>query len=111
DPGEELFGAKDLESLKSEALSLSAQAPLQFHPSLLPPPTVAYGPSLMRYNRVEGFSFGASVEEQVGGGYAATALGRIGLADLEPNVELTVTRTNLSESIHAMGYNHLVSAS
>ena len=111
DPGEELFGTKDLDALKSEALSLSAQAPLQFKLSLLPPPTIAYGPSLMRYNRIEGFSAGASVEQQLGGGYSATVLGRIGFADLEPNVELTATRSNLTTSISLTGYNHLVSAS
>jgi hypothetical protein len=111
DPGEELFGTKDLDALKAEALSLSAQAPLQFNLSLLPPPTISFGPSLMRYNRVEGFSVGASAEQQLGGGYSVTALGRIGFADLEPNVELTATRTNLTESVSLSGYNHLVSAS
>ncbi len=65
----------------------------------------------MRYNRVEGLSFGASVEQQLGGGYAAAALGRIGLADLEPNVELGLTRTNITKSVTISGYNHLVSAS
>jgi len=111
DPGEELFGAKDLDALKAEALSLSAQAPFQFRMNLLPPPTISYGPSLMRYNRIEGFSAGASVEQQLGGGYTVTALARLGVADLEPNVELTGTRTNLSKSISLTGYNHLVSAS
>jgi hypothetical protein len=111
DPGEELFGTKELDALKAEALSLGAQAPLQFRLSMLPPPTISYGPALMRYNRVEGFSVGASAEQQLGGGYSVTALGRIGFADLEPNVELTATRTNLSESISLTGYNHLVSAS
>jgi hypothetical protein len=111
DPGEELFGTKELDALKSEALSLGAQAPFQFSLSMLPPPTISYGPSLMRYNRVEGFSVGASVEQQLGGGYDVTALGRIGFADFEPNVELTATRTNLTTSISLTGYNHLVSAS
>jgi hypothetical protein len=111
DPGEELFGTKDLEALKAEALSLSAQAPLQLNLSLLPPPTISFGPSLMRYNRVEGFSVGASAEQQLGGGYSVTGLGRIGFADLEPNVELTATRTNLTQSVSLSGYNHLVSAS
>jgi hypothetical protein len=78
---------------------------------MMPPPSIAYGPSMMRYNRVEGPSFGISVEQQVGGGYSGLAVGRIGLADREPNVELTVTRTNLVQSIHVSGYNHLVSAS
>jgi hypothetical protein len=111
DPGEELFGTKDLDALKAEALSLSAQAPLQFKLSLLPPPTISFGPSLMRYNRVEGFSVGASAEQQLGGGYSVTGLARIGFADLEPNVELTATRTNLTKSVSLSGYNHLVSAS
>ena len=111
DPGEELFGTKDLDALKAEALSLSAQAPLQFNLSLLPPPTISFGPSLMRYNRIEGFSAGASAEQQLGGGYSVTALGRLGFADLEPNVELTATRTNLTKSVSFSGYNHLVSAS
>jgi hypothetical protein len=111
DPGEELFGTKELEALKAEALSLSAQAPLQFRVSLLPPPTVSFGPSMMRYNRVEGFSVGASIEQQVGGGYRGTAVGRIGLADLEPNIELTASRTNLTKTISLSAYNHLVSAS
>jgi hypothetical protein len=111
DPGDELFGAKELAALKSEALSLSAQAPLQLRLDMLPPPTVAYGPSMMRYNRVEGLSFGASAEEQLGGGYSVLGVGRFGLADREPNVELTVTRSNLAQSIHLGGYNKLVSAS
>jgi hypothetical protein len=111
DPGEEVFSMRDLEDLKKEALSLGAQAPLTFHPQLWPPPSVSYGPALMRYNRVEGFSAGISVEQQLGGGYSATALGRLGFADLEPNVELGVTRSNLIKSVGVRGYNHLVSAS
>jgi len=110
DPGEEVFSTKDLEELKQQALSLAAQAPLTFSPQLWPPPSIGYGPALMRYNRVEGFSAGISVEQQLGGGYSATALGRIGLADLEPNVELGVTRSNLVKSVGIQGYNHLVSA-
>jgi len=111
DPGEELFGTKELDALKAEALSLSAQAPLQFRMSLMPPPTISYGLSMMRYNRVEGLSVGASVEQQVGGGYSGLAVGRFGLADREPNIELTATRTNLTDAIHLSLYNHLVSAS
>ena len=111
DAGEEMFGAEELEALKAEALSLSAQAPLQFRLALMPPPTIAYGLSMMRYNRVEGLSLGGSVEQQVGGGYSGLAVARFGLADHEPNVELTTTRTNLSKSISLSAYNHLVSAS
>lgn len=113
DPGEEIFGAKELEILKNEALSMSAQAPLSFRlqAGLLPPPIFAYGPSMMRYNRVEGLSFGGSVEQQFGGGYTGTAVGRLGLADWEPNIELTATRSNISSTIGLSVYNHLVSAS
>ena len=111
DPGEEVFDLKDLQDLKAQALSLAAQAPLQFKLSLLPPPTISYGPSLMRYNRVEGFSVGASVEQQLGGGYSGLALGRIGFADFEPNVELSLARSNLTKTIRFTAYNRLVSAS
>jgi len=111
EPGEELFGTKELEALKAQALSLTAQAPFMSNPALWPPPTISYGPSMMRYNRVEGLSLGTSIEQQIGGGYSAAAVGRIGLADREPNVELTLTRTNLTDAIHVAGYNRLVSAS
>ncbi len=111
DPGEEVFSMKDVEELKQQALSLAAQAPLTLSPQLWPPATISYGPALMRYNRVEGFSAGISLEQQLGGGYNATALGRLGLADLEPNVELGVTRSNLVKSVGIQGYNHLVSSS
>jgi hypothetical protein len=113
DPGEELFGGKELDELKSEALSLSAQAPFMFRlqGGTLPPPAIEYGPSQMRYNRIEGFSLGASVEQQLGGGYSGRGLARIGFADLKPNVDLSITRTNISKSITLSGYNRLVSAS
>src|SRR6185437_12839574 len=111
DPGEEVFGAADLDELRAQALSMSAQAPFSLNMHTLPPPTFAYGPGLMRYNRVEGFSVGGSVDQELGGGYSGTALARLGFADLEPNVEVTLARTNLTKSIHVTGYNHLVSAS
>src|SRR4029078_2251121 len=79
DPGEEVFSMKDLAERKQQALSLTAQAPLSFHPQLWPPPSVSYGPALLRYNRVEGFSAGISVEQQLGCGYAANHVGRVGL--------------------------------
>ena len=113
DPGEELFGGKELDALKAEALSLTAQAPfsVRLRSGLLPPPTFSYGPSMMRYNRVEGFSIGGSIEQQFGGGYAGTAVARIGVADWEPNVELSATRSNVTQTIGFGVYNHLVSAS
>ncbi|HEX3868353.1 MAG TPA: hypothetical protein VHV78_16425, partial [Gemmatimonadaceae bacterium] len=111
DPDDKLFDAKELDALKAQALSLSAQAPLSLRLATLSPPAITYGPSMMRYNRIEGFSLGASAEEQLGGGYSALAIGRFGFADREPNVELSATRTNLAKSITLTGYNRLVSAS
>ena len=113
DSGEEIFGSKELEILKNEALSMGAQAPFSFrlHAGVLPPPAFAYGPSMMRYNRVEGLSIGASVEQQFGGGYSGLAVARLGVADWEPNVELTATRSNVSRTMSVGVYNHLVSAS
>lgn len=113
DPGEEIFGSKELDALKAEALSMSAQAPfsLRLRAGMLPPPTVAYGPSMLRYNRVEGFSVGASVEQELGGGYSASAVGRLGFADFQPNVELHAQRSNVTKTIGLTAYNRLVSAS
>ena len=113
DPGDELFGGKELEALKAEALSLTAQAPfsVRLRSGLLPPPTFAYGLSMMRYNRVEGLSIGGSVEQQFGGGYAGTAVARFGIADREPNIELSGTRSNVTQTIGLGVYNHLISAS
>jgi hemolysin secretion/activation protein ShlB/FhaC/HecB len=108
DPGDELFDAKEREALIAEALSLTAQPNFSFRPVV--PPTLKAGAEFFRYNRVEGFSFGGLASQQFGGGYTASALGRIGLADREPNVELTVERSNLSQAVRVAGYNHLVSA-
>ena len=92
---------------------MGAQAPFSFRlqAGLLPPPSIAYGPSMMRYNRVEGLSLGASVEQQLGGGYSGSAIGRIGFADWQPNVELSLTRSNITKSVGVSAYNRLVSAS
>ncbi|MFN2565807.1 MAG: ShlB/FhaC/HecB family hemolysin secretion/activation protein, partial [Gemmatimonadaceae bacterium] len=105
DPGEELFGLKERESLIAEALSLTAQP--AFGPQ---PPVVRYGLHMMRFNRVEGLSVGASIEQQFGMGYSARAVGRLGFADLEPNVELSLARSNLLRTVRVTGYNRLVAA-
>ncbi len=110
DDGEEIFGVTDRDALIAAARSMVVQPPFMLGRGTLPPPTVSWGAQFMRYNRVEGFSFGGRVEQQLGGGYAASAEGRIGLADLEPNVELRVSRTNLVRTLSIGGYNHLVSA-
>jgi hypothetical protein len=110
DAGEEVFGAKERDALIKQALSLGAQPPFLLGSGHLPPPTLKWGPEFMRYNRVEGFSVGGQAEQQLGGGYTARALGRLGLADLQPNVELTIERTNLEKTYALTGYNLLVAA-
>jgi hypothetical protein len=105
DPGEELFGVKERESLIAEALSLTAQP--AFGPQ---PPVVRYGLHMTRFNRVEGLSVGAAVEQQFGSGYTARVIGRLGFADLEPNVEVSLARSNLLRTIRVTGYNRLVAA-
>ena len=110
DPGDQLFDAKAREALIGEALSLGAQPPFSLNPHTLPRPDWASGLALMRYNRIEGLSAGAEVSQILGGGYTAQATGRFGVADRIPNLELTLTRTNLSHSVYATAYKHLVPA-
>jgi hypothetical protein len=105
DPGEELFGVKERESLIAEALSLTAQP--AFGPQR---PVVRYGLHMTRFNRIEALSIGVAVEQQLGMGYSARGVGRLGVADLEPNVELSLARSNLLRTVRATGYNRLVAA-
>lgn len=52
------------------------------------------GLDLMRYNRIEGLSLGASLTSVLGMGYTAQALGRFGVADRYFNGELSLSRNN-----------------
>jgi hypothetical protein len=107
DDGELLFGSAELEALKREALSLGVQPPMAFGRI---PPELHYGLEYTRFNRVEGFSTGGEAKLRLGGGYEASLLARIGHADLEPNIELSLARTNLRRAIRARGYHRLVAA-
>lgn len=107
DDGEEIFGSADRDALIKEALAMGAQPPMAVGSV---PPRVYYGLEYTRFNRVEGLSTGALVEQTLGGGYTARLLGRIGFADLEPTVELGLSRTNLTRTITVRGYNRLVAA-
>ena len=104
DKGDEVFGGEEMEALVSQALSMGAQ------PDFAPlPPTVAL--ENLRYNRVEGLSAGGRADQVLGAGYSLHATGRIGVADLEPNAELTGSRSDLRRTLSVSAYNHLVSAS
>lgn len=108
DDREEVFGARERDALIAEALSMGAQPPLAIGRI---PPSLKWGLEFVRFNRIEGFSAGALVEQPLGAGYTVSLLGRIGHADLEPNAELTLARSDLRTTIRGRVYNRLVSAS
>jgi len=101
DPGEELFGANEREELM-RALNFGMQ------PAWAPrPPVLSWGLSLTRYNRVEGFGSGLGATSQLGRGYTAGVLGRVSLADLQLNGELTMSRTNGRRDMRGTLYRRL----
>jgi hypothetical protein len=104
DKGEDVLGGDEMQALVSEALSMGAQA--DFKPQR--PTLEAWQP---RYNRIEGLSLGAQVDQTLGAGYSLHAVGRIGVADGEPNVELTGSRSDLRRRLSVSAYNRLTSAS
>ena len=104
--GDETFSSSDMaemEALVSQALSMDAQA--EFAPQL---PTT--GIDRPRYNRVEGLSLGVRADQVLGAGYSLHGAARLGVADLEPNVELTAARSDLRRTLSLTAYNRLVSA-
>lgn len=107
DEGEEIFGSKERDALVKEALAMGAQPP--FAPGAVPP-TIEWGLAFTRYNRIEGLSSGLLVEQALGAGYTASLLARVGHADLEPNGELTLSRTNMSQTLRGRAYNRIVAA-
>ena len=103
DEGEAAFGSAEMQALVDEALSMSAQA--AWAPQL---PTFEL--ERPRYNRIEALSVGGRADEVLGKGYSLQGTARIGVADLEPNVELTGSRSDLRRTLSVTGYNRLVSA-
>ena len=107
DKGEEVMTSADvseMESLVRDALAMDAQA--EFAPQL---PTTAL--DRPRYNRIEGLSLGVRADQVLGAGYSLHGTARLGVADLEPNVELTGSRSDLRRTLSLTAYNRLVSAS
>jgi len=103
DKGDETFGGAEMDALVAEALSMGAQA--EFAPQL---PTVEV--DRPRYNRIEGLSLGMRGDQVLGAGYSLHAAARLGIADREPNVELTGSRSDLRRTLSITAYNRLVSA-
>ena len=103
DKGEEVVPSAEIDALVNQALAMGSQA--SFAPM---PPTIAYAP--LRYNRIEGLSAGGMADQQLGAGYSLHAVARIGVADRQPNVELTGARSDLRHTLALTAYNRLVSA-
>jgi hypothetical protein len=105
DEGEEVFGVSERDALIAEALTLGAQ------PGFIPQkPVFTYGLGLTRYNRIEGLSSGIGVRQSLGAGYTASALARIGTADLTPTGELGLSRSDGRNTIGIGAYRRLASA-
>ena len=103
DSGDEVFGTEQGREL-AKALDLSLQpgwGPLA--------PTLHYGldRGMLRYNRIEGLSAGVDVEQQYGRGYTGEAILRIGVADLSPNGELHIRRSDGSTTYGLGVYRRL----
>jgi hypothetical protein len=105
DEGEDVFGTAERDALVAEALTLGAQ------PGFMPQkPVFTYGLGLSRYNRIEGLSTGIAAKQSLGEGYTVHALARIGIADLSPNGELGISRTDGRNTIGLGAYRRLSSA-
>src|SRR6185503_6395711 len=105
---EEMFTETDLGALRTDvegALAIDRQAEWKPQPYVL-----HYGldQGLLRYNRIEGLSAGAMVTRVLGNGYTEGGVVRIGSADLEPNAELWIQRTNMRTDVQATAYRRLV---
>lgn len=110
DSGDELFDLKARDALIAEALSMGAQPPLTLNPFKLPRPQWTHGLRLVRYNRIEGLSGGVDATQSIGGGLALAGIARIGIADLYPNGEVSLTRSNIASTAFISGYRRLVPA-
>jgi hypothetical protein len=105
DDGEALFGTAERDELVSQALTLGAQ------PGFAPQtPTISFGLPYTRFNRIEGLSTAVAADQVLGGGYSAHALLRLGAADLSPNGELSLDRTDGRRTIGVGVYRRLVAS-
>jgi hypothetical protein len=105
DEGEAVFGTAERDALVSEALTLGAQP--EWAPQKA---TKSYGLAYTRFNRIEGFSTALAIDQVLGAGYSTHALFRLGVADLSPNGELSVDRTDGRRKIGVGAYRRLVAS-
>ncbi|HEV7838421.1 MAG TPA: ShlB/FhaC/HecB family hemolysin secretion/activation protein, partial [Gemmatimonadaceae bacterium] len=105
DEGEALFGTAERDALVAEALTLGAQP--EFAPQ---PPNISYGLAYTRFNRIEGLSTAIAADQILGRGYTAHAQARLGIADLSPNAELSLDRTDGRRTVGIGAYRRLVAS-
>jgi hypothetical protein len=103
-PTETLFDEASAESLRS-MLGMSLQS--GFAPQW---PKVRLGVDLIRYNRIEGLSLGVGATQALGAGFTVSAVGRLGLADLHANAELSLARSAGPRTVTATVYHRLNAA-
>jgi hypothetical protein len=102
--GEALFNDADRDALLS-ALDFSLQ------PGWAPQrPVLRTGLAYARFNRVEGLSWGGSATSALGRGYTATATARLGVADLIPNADAALSRTDGRSTLRAGVFHRLAVA-
>ena len=101
DKGDEVFGSGERDALL-KALSFALQP--AWGPQL---PTVEWGLSKTRYNRVEGMSTGLSLSSALGSGYTATLDARGSWADRQLNGAFSLSRTNGRSTIQGTVYRRL----
>ncbi|HEY0811588.1 MAG TPA: hypothetical protein VGD49_15565, partial [Longimicrobiales bacterium] len=100
---EELLTESDLKQLKDRLEGLGHL------PGLLAAPEVKWSlidPGMARYNRIEALSVGSSASVDFGR-YVINAAARIGVADLEPNFRLGITRPGEHMSLTLAAYRRL----
>jgi len=105
DEGEAVFGTSERDALVAEALTLGAQP--DFAPQRA---TFSFGLPYTRFNRIEGFSTALAADQVLGRGYSAHAQLRLGVADLSPNGELWLDRTDGRQTIGLGAYRRLVAS-
>ena len=101
DPGEEVYSSTDHEELIA-ALDFGLQP--EWGPQR---PRFHTGLDLLRFNRIEGISPGASVAWPLGLGYTIDAQARIGTGDWVPNGELSLTRSTGRRAIRIGAFHRL----
>ena len=107
DSGAETFGVPDRDAVL-KSLGLGVQ------PGWSPgAPSLHYGleDGLTRYNRVEGLSLGARLDEQFGAGLSGSVTGRFGVADLQPGFDAQVQRSDGVRTLSLGAYRRLVPVS